>query len=134
VDKLIDSINLGGDVSMSELSFKSNERENILKEFYRSSGFLINYLCNKEKLFKRTEEYYFLKGAGAYPVDLKKITSIYCRILEWTNLLSLKDEKVRQALKVMFSAVKHNISNPTPEEYIREYMTVYTISSAIGAA
>lgn len=117
---------------MNDLCFNLNERENLLKEFYRSSGFLVNYLCNKERLFRRTEEYYFLKGAGSYPVDLKKITGTYCRILEWTNLLSLKDEKVRQALNIIFNTAKSNINNPTPEEYIRKYMTVHTISSVVG--
>lgn len=123
---------LMGENKMNDLNFKVNERENILSEFYRSSGFLINYLCNKEKLFRRTEEYYFLKGAGAYPVDLKKIVSIYCRILEWTNLLSMKDDDIRQALKNMFNAIKCNVNNPTPEEYIRKYMTLHNISAVVG--
>lgn len=132
MDKLINRIRFGGEVKMSDLNFKVEERESILNEFYRSSGYLINYLCNKEKLFKRTEEYYFLKGAGSYPVNLKKIMSIYCRILEWTNLLSLRDENVRQALSNIFKAARSDFNDPTPEEYIRKYMTLYTISSVAG--
>lgn len=111
----------------SDLRF--NEREYLLKKFYSASGFLIKYLCDKEKLFRRTEEYYVLKGAGSYPVDLKKLTAAYCRILEWTSLLSLKDEKVRQAIDIVLNTAKSNIDNPTPEEYIRKYMTLYTINS-----
>jgi hypothetical protein len=117
---------------MSDFKFAINDRDRKLTEFYRASGFLINYLCTKEKLFRRTEEYYNLKGAGGYPVDLKEIVRIYCRILEWTTLLSLKEEVVREAIKTIFDAVKSNVVNPTPEEYINKYLTIYTMSSAIG--
>ena len=117
---------------MGDLSFVVNERENSLTEFYKASGILVNYLCAKEKLFKRTEEYYRLKGAGEYPVNLKDIGRIYCRILEWTNLLSLKDDLVRDALEIVFDTIKNNVGNPTPEEYISKYLTTYTMSTAVG--